>query len=71
MTSENRENPGTVIVDPTEPLWTVEDIADYLRLEPETVRSMTRDGKLPGFKVGRVWRYKKESIRNWLKNMEE
>ena len=55
----------------TEPLWTVEDVAIYLRLEPETVRSMTRNGDLPGFKVGRVWRYRHKDIKTWLKQMGE
>jgi excisionase family DNA binding protein len=50
----------------TEPLWTTDDVASYLRLEPETVRAMTRGGKLPGFKVGRVWRYRRREIRSWL-----
>jgi len=50
----------------TDPLWTVEDVATYLRLEPETVRSMTREGELPAFKVGRVWRYRHSEIKLWL-----
>ena len=63
---EKSEDQDPVVVDPTEPLWTVEDVADYLRLEPETVRGMTRDGKLPGFKVGRVWRYRSKEIKKWV-----
>ncbi len=55
----------------TEPLWTVDDVAAYLRLEAETVRSMTRDGKLPGFKVGRMWRYRRKKIRLWLGQRDE
>ena len=50
----------------TDPLWTAEDVATYLRLESETVRSMTREGKLPGFKVGRVWRYRHSDIKSWI-----
>lgn len=50
----------------TEPLWTVNDVARYLRLEPETVRNMAREGKLPAIKVGRVWRFKANVIKNWV-----
>jgi len=50
----------------TDPLWTADDVAAYLRLEAETVRSMTRKGRLPGFKVGRVWRYRYSEIKGWL-----
>lgn len=45
-----------------EPLWTVLDVAEFLRLEPETVRTMAREGKLPGIKVGRAWRFKKITV---------
>ena len=50
----------------TEPLWTVEDVARYLRLEPNTVREMARDRKLPAIKVGRVWRFRARDIKAWL-----
>jgi len=50
----------------TEPLWTVEEIAGYLRLEPETVRSMAREGKLPAAKVGKVWRFRHAQIKEWI-----
>ena len=51
----------------TEPLWTVEDVACYLRLKPETVRVMARRGELPCIKVGRrVWRFRIGEIKEWL-----
>jgi excisionase family DNA binding protein len=53
----------------TNPLWTVVDVARYLRLKTETVRGMVRRGELPAIKVGRVWRFKSDSIKN--KFMEE
>jgi excisionase family DNA binding protein len=45
-----------------EPLWTVDEVARYLRLEPNTVRHLARLGKLPGVKVNRMWRFDKASI---------
>ena len=50
----------------TDPLWTVEDVALYLRLESNTVRSMVREGKLPAMKVGRVYRFQRSTIQKWL-----
>lgn len=41
-----------------EPLWTVEEAATYLKLKPDTVRSMARRRELPAIKVGRVWRFR-------------
>ena len=46
------------------PLWTVKDVAQYLQLKPETVRVMARKGKLPAFKVGRVWRFRQSSVKD-------
>lgn len=41
-----------------ERLWTVKDVAKYLRLSPETIRVMARKGELPAFKLGkRLWRF--------------
>ena len=55
-----------------EPLWTVEDVAGYLRLNPETIRIMARRGELPCIKVGRrVWRFRISEIRDWLEVQHE
>jgi excisionase family DNA binding protein len=43
-------------------LWTVNDVAVYLKLQPETVRGMARRGELPGIKIGKVWRFRKSAI---------
>jgi len=42
----------------TRPLWTVVDVANYLKLKPGTVRAMVRRDEIPGYKVGRVWRFR-------------
>jgi len=43
-------------------ILTAEEVAEYLRIHPYTVRRLVRSGKLPGFKVGGQWRFKKEEI---------
>ena len=37
-------------------LWTPELVAERWRVKPRTVSDMLRDGRLKGFKIGRVWR---------------
>jgi excisionase family DNA binding protein len=54
---------------PADPLWTVEDVADYLQLQPETIRSMARRGELPALKIGKVWRFQRQAIHDMLVNM--
>jgi excisionase family DNA binding protein len=65
---ENNIKPSREVSLPgTEPLWTVVEVASYLRLEPETIRSMARRGDLPCLKLGkRVWRFKPSDVKNWL-----
>ena len=52
-----------------DPLWTVEDVADYLKLQPETIRSMARRGELPALKIGKVWRFQSRAIHAMLVKM--
>ena len=54
------EDPNSGISDNT--LMTVDEVAEFLRLKPETIRSMARRGDLPGIKLGRVWRFRRTSI---------
>jgi len=49
-------------------LWTVEEVAGYLCLQPETVRAKTRKGGLPACKIGkRIWRFDIAEINSFLK----
>jgi excisionase family DNA binding protein len=53
-----------------DPLWTVEDVAAYLKLQPETIRSMARRGELPALKIGKVWRFQKFALCEMLINLD-
>ena len=43
-------------------ILTAEEVAEFLRIHPYTVRRLARAGKLPGFRVGGQWRFHKEEI---------
>lgn len=45
---------------------TAEEVAEYLRLPLSTVYKLVQDKRLPGFKVGKHWRFRKESIEQWI-----
>gem|GEM_PF-2214148 len=47
---------------PLDRLWTVEEVAEYLRLKPATIRRMAREGKIPAIKVGKSWRFSENQI---------
>ena len=60
----NAENAAHVDLAATnDQLWTVDELAGYLKLQPETVRGMARRGELPGIKIGKVWRFRKSAIK--------
>jgi excisionase family DNA binding protein len=42
--------------------YTVEEVATSLKLHPYTVRRLCREGKIPCFKFGGQWRFRKDEI---------
>jgi len=41
---------------------TVEELSKYLKVHEYTIRRLARNGKIPAFKFGGQWRFKKEEI---------
>ncbi len=52
-------------------LMDAKQVAAYLKLHEVTVVNYARRGKLPGFKVGREWRFRATDIRLWLLRQDE
>jgi excisionase family DNA binding protein len=46
----------------TEPVFTIIEASDALRLHPETIRRMINDGRLEAFKVAGRWRIRREAL---------
>ena len=51
-------------------ILTVKDVADYLKLAEKTAYRLVAEGKLPGFKVGGSWRFKKEDLQQWIEQQK-
>jgi excisionase family DNA binding protein len=47
-------------------IMTLKEVADYLKLAEKTAYRLAAEGKLPGFKVGGSWRFKREDIAIWI-----
>jgi len=52
-------------------MMTIDDVAQYLKLKKVTVYKHAQQGKIPGFKVGSSWRFKKSSIDKWIDKQEK
>jgi hypothetical protein len=49
-------------------LWSDRQVAAAIGMSEERVQELARTCVLPGFKVGRNWRFDPEAIRSWVKN---
>ncbi|EMG9895033.1 methylation-associated defense system helix-turn-helix domain-containing protein MAD1 [Enterobacter hormaechei] len=47
-------------------ILTLKEVAAYLRLAEKTAYRLASGGKLPGFKVGGSWRFKREDLEVWI-----
>ena len=47
-------------------ILTLKEVAEYLKLAEKTAYRLAGEGKLPGFKVGGSWRFKKERLEAWI-----
>ncbi len=59
------EKKGRVMADDQEVL-TVKEVCELLRVHPSTVYKLVRQGKLPSFRVGNEWRFRKDAIMPWM-----
>ena len=46
--------------------YTVEEVARALKFDPYTIRRLVREKKIPAFKIGGQWRFKKDDINRLL-----
>ena len=45
-----------------EEILTIREVADLLKLHPKTVNKLANSGKLPGYRIGRQWRFRKSEL---------
>ena len=56
----------------TSDIMTLEEVAKYLRLKPQTIYTWAQEKKIPGAKLGKEWRFKKSIIDEWyLQHIDE
>jgi excisionase family DNA binding protein len=47
------------------------EVAQYLHLHLLTVHKLAREGKLPAFKVGKDWRFRRSALEEWMRAQEQ
>ena len=51
---------------PSDSVMTIEELAKYLKLSKSTIYKLCAEGKIPGQKIGRHWRFHRDVINRWL-----
>ena len=52
-------------------ILTLREVAVYLKLAEKTAYRLASEGKLPGFKVGGSWRFKREDLQLWIEKQKD
>jgi len=47
-------------------VMTLREVADYLKVAAKTIYGLVQRGRLPGFKVGGQWRFRRPDIEAWV-----
>ncbi len=48
-------------------VMTVSEVAEYLRVNPQTVYRRAKAGQLPAVRIGRAIRFRKSELDEWMK----
>ena len=47
-------------------IMTLEEVAAYLKVKPQTIYTWAQDKKIPAAKLGKEWRFRKSLIDEWF-----
>ena len=50
----------------SDPILTIKDVADYLKVNERTIYRLAASAELPGFKVGNSWRFKQSELEQYI-----
>jgi excisionase family DNA binding protein len=51
---------------PEEDILTIEEVARYLKMKPQTIYKWAQEGQIPGAKLGKEWRFRKHILDEWI-----
>ncbi|NMA46733.1 MAG: helix-turn-helix domain-containing protein [Lentisphaerae bacterium] len=52
-------------------VMSIGELAEYLKISRSTLYKLVQEGRLPGQKLGKRWRFHKDAIDEWLKQRPE
>ncbi|WP_113102180.1 methylation-associated defense system helix-turn-helix domain-containing protein MAD1 [Hyphomicrobiales bacterium] len=52
-------------------ILTIKELASYLKIAEKTAYRFVSEGRIPGFKVGGSWRFRRSEIERWIAEQEQ
>ena len=52
-------------------IMTIKELSEYLKIAEKTAYRFALEKKIPGFKVGAAWRFRKAEIDKWILKQEK
>jgi excisionase family DNA binding protein len=52
-------------------IWTVHDVAEYLRMSEAKIYRLVREQRIPVVRIGKAWRFRKDLLDDWLSQCTE
>ena len=52
-------------------IMTVKELSEYLKIAEKTAYRLVSSKKVPGFKIGGSWRFRKSEIDAWINEQEK
>lgn len=52
-------------------IWTVREVAEYLRMSEAKVYRLVREQQIPAVRIGKTWRFRKDLLDEWLNERTE
>jgi excisionase family DNA binding protein len=54
------------VVSEQEQIFDIDQLSVYLRVPKSTLYRLASEGRIPSHKVGKHWRFRRESVDRWL-----
>jgi len=51
-----------------EPILDSEQAASLLKIHPKTLQKLARKGRVPGFRIGKLWGFRASALNRWLES---
>lgn len=62
----NHKGFGRSMIEPSNEILTLEEVAAYLKAGRRTVYRLAANGQIPAFKLGGTWRFHRAELDRWI-----